>query len=123
MARRRWTIGVLLGVGVLINYIDRINLSVAAPQLQEDFHLSPEEIGLRSLARLLMEVSGRHQRPRFESLESLFAAIRLGALGGGRTLHGCRIGRAPKRCTPFGPDTLLISREARRSGGAGGEGN
>jgi MFS transporter, ACS family, D-galactonate transporter len=43
---RRWTIGVLLGVGVLINYIDRINLSVAAPQLQEDFHLSPEEIGL-----------------------------------------------------------------------------
>ena len=43
---RRWTIGVLLGVGVLINYIDRINLSVAAPQLQEDFHLSAEEIGL-----------------------------------------------------------------------------
>ena len=43
---RRWTIGVLLGVGVLINYIDRINLSVAAPQLQQDFHLSPEEIGL-----------------------------------------------------------------------------
>jgi ACS family D-galactonate transporter-like MFS transporter len=43
---RRWTIGVLLGVGVLINYIDRINLSVAAPQLQQEFNLSPEEIGL-----------------------------------------------------------------------------
>ena len=28
----RWGIGVLLGVGVLINYYDRINLSVAAPQ-------------------------------------------------------------------------------------------
>ncbi len=44
--RRRWIIGVLLGAGVLINYIDRINLSVAAPQLQKDFSLSPEELGL-----------------------------------------------------------------------------
>jgi ACS family D-galactonate transporter-like MFS transporter len=44
--RRRWIIGVLLGAGVLINYIDRINLSVAAPQLQKDFGLSPEELGL-----------------------------------------------------------------------------
>lgn len=43
---RRWTIGVLLGVGVLINYIDRINISVAAPQLQQDFGLSPEAMGV-----------------------------------------------------------------------------
>jgi hypothetical protein len=32
--RVRWGIGVLLGTGVLINYFDRINLSVGAPQLQ-----------------------------------------------------------------------------------------
>ena len=43
---RRWTIGVLLGVGVLINYFDRINLSVAVPQLQHDFGLSPGQLGL-----------------------------------------------------------------------------
>jgi sugar phosphate permease len=43
---RRWTIGVLLGVGILINYFDRINISVAAPQLQQEFGLSPEELGL-----------------------------------------------------------------------------
>ena len=43
---RRWIIGVLLGAGVLVNYIDRINLSVAAPQLQKEFNLSPEELGL-----------------------------------------------------------------------------
>jgi MFS family permease len=43
---RRWMIGILLGSGVLINYIDRINLSVAAPQLQHDFQLSPGELGL-----------------------------------------------------------------------------
>ncbi|MDB5731704.1 MAG: D-galactonate transporter [Variovorax sp.] len=43
---RRWRIGGLLGVGVLINYFDRISLSVAAPQIQAEFHLSPEQIGL-----------------------------------------------------------------------------
>jgi sugar phosphate permease len=43
---RRWTIGVLLGVGVLVNYFDRINLSVAQPQLQQDFGLSFAQIGI-----------------------------------------------------------------------------
>ena len=33
VGRRRWTIGVLLGIGILINYFDRVNISVAAPQL------------------------------------------------------------------------------------------
>lgn len=80
---------------------------------------APEEIGLRSLARLLMEVSGRRQRPRFERLESLFAALRSGTLGGGRTLHGCRIGRAPKKHALFGPETLLFSREIKRLPSAG----
>ena len=45
MTHRRWTIGVLLAAGVLVNYIDRISLSVAAPQLQHDFHLSPQAVG------------------------------------------------------------------------------
>jgi len=44
--RRRWGIGALLGVGVLINYFDRINLSVAGPQLQASFHLSNVQLGL-----------------------------------------------------------------------------
>src|SRR5579864_5215518 len=43
--RLRWGIGVLLGVGVLINYFDRINLSVAAPQLQHEFGLTDGELG------------------------------------------------------------------------------
>jgi len=46
VAKRRWAIGVLLGIGVLINYFDRINLSVAAPQLKAAFNLSPAEMGL-----------------------------------------------------------------------------
>ena len=44
--RRRWGIGSLLGAGVLIAYIDRVNLSVAAPQLQHDFNLDPGQMGL-----------------------------------------------------------------------------
>src|SRR6266852_2793056 len=43
---RRWWIGVLLGSGILVNYFDRITLSVAAPQLQQEFGLSPAQIGL-----------------------------------------------------------------------------
>jgi MFS transporter, ACS family, D-galactonate transporter len=43
--RRRWGIGVLLGVGVLVNYFDRINLSVAAPQLKLEFGLTDGELG------------------------------------------------------------------------------
>lgn len=41
----RWGIGVLLGAGVLVNYFDRINLSVAAPQLQQKFGLSDHQMG------------------------------------------------------------------------------
>jgi ACS family D-galactonate transporter-like MFS transporter len=43
---RRWWIGVLLGSGILVNYFDRITLSVAAPQLQQEFDLGPAQIGL-----------------------------------------------------------------------------
>lgn len=46
VGRRRWAIGALLGVGILINYFDRVNVSVAAPQLQQEFGLTPGEIGL-----------------------------------------------------------------------------
>jgi ACS family D-galactonate transporter-like MFS transporter len=44
--RLRWGIGVLLGTGILINYFDRINISVAGPQLERAFHLGPAELGL-----------------------------------------------------------------------------
>jgi len=43
---RRWQVGALMGIGILVNYLDRIGLSVAAPQLQETFHFGPEKLGL-----------------------------------------------------------------------------
>jgi MFS family permease len=45
MSNIRWGIGLLLGAGVLINYFDRINLSVAAPELQREFGLTDNELG------------------------------------------------------------------------------
>jgi sugar phosphate permease len=46
MPRLRWRIGGLLGAGVLINYFDRISLSVAGPQLQQTLGLSATDLGL-----------------------------------------------------------------------------
>src|SRR5581483_3855546 len=43
--QRRWRIAVLLGVGVLINYFDRVNLSVAHEALHAEFGLSNETYG------------------------------------------------------------------------------
>jgi tRNA(Ile)-lysidine synthase len=75
----------------------------------------PREVGLRVLAALLGRVSGAAYRPRFERLERLYGAILAGELGRGRTLHGCRIGPAPKRRAVFGGSGLLIAREAGRA--------
>jgi MFS transporter, ACS family, D-galactonate transporter len=44
--RLRWRIAGLIASGVLINYFDRISLSVAGPQLERSFHLTPAELGL-----------------------------------------------------------------------------
>ncbi|MHB8815375.1 MAG: MFS transporter [Steroidobacteraceae bacterium] len=42
----RWGIAGLLGTGVLINYCDRIALSVAGPRLEQSFGLSPIQLGV-----------------------------------------------------------------------------
>lgn len=46
----RWTIGLLLGVGVLVNYFDRVNLSVSHDALVESFHVTPIVFGQLSAA-------------------------------------------------------------------------
>jgi MFS family permease len=45
VGRRRWRIAILLGVGVLINYFDRVNLSVAHEALHHDFRISNTTYG------------------------------------------------------------------------------
>jgi ACS family D-galactonate transporter-like MFS transporter len=44
--KRRWLIGAVLALGVLINYFDRVALPVAVPQLQHQFDLNAGEIGI-----------------------------------------------------------------------------
>lgn len=41
----RWGIAVLLGVGIVINYLDRVNLTVATKPLEQTFHLNAAEMG------------------------------------------------------------------------------
>ncbi len=48
--RYRWTIGLLLGVGVLVNYFDRVNLSVSHAALVHDFGISAGTFGQLSAA-------------------------------------------------------------------------
>ena len=83
--------------------VDGTRLAAAAP-----------EIGLRALAHILSRISGEAYRPRFERLERLYASIREGEFKSARTLHGCRIGRAPKIASIFGPFTLIVVREPAR---------
>ena len=71
------------------------------------------ETGLRALSAVLMLVSGRTYRPRFERLENLYDSIKAGTFTNARTLCACRIGRAPKARAVFGPATLLVTRESR----------
>jgi MFS transporter, ACS family, D-galactonate transporter len=42
----RWRIAGLIAIGVLVNYFDRISLSVAGPQFERSFHLTPVGLGL-----------------------------------------------------------------------------
>ena len=74
---------------------------------------APRELGLRALAALLQEAGGQPYRPRFEQLESLFDSLSTGRFAA-RTLHGCRLGVAPKRLAIFGSGTLLLEKEPGR---------
>ncbi|HLG75376.1 MAG TPA: MFS transporter [Ktedonobacteraceae bacterium] len=42
----RWGIALLLAVGIIINYFDRVNLSVATNALTNEFHLTDTQIGV-----------------------------------------------------------------------------
>ncbi|QQE78146.1 MFS transporter [Alicyclobacillus sp. SO9] len=46
MRNRRWGIALLIGIGVVINYFDRTNISVATKPLMSDFHLTDGQMGI-----------------------------------------------------------------------------
>ena len=40
-----WMVSIVLALGVAVNYVDRGNVSVAAPLIQKDFGLDPVQLG------------------------------------------------------------------------------
>jgi sugar phosphate permease len=50
--RTRWYIGGLLGAGMFVNYVDRVNLSVATPAIMADFDISASQMGVLASAFL-----------------------------------------------------------------------
>ncbi|WP_031469926.1 MFS transporter [Sciscionella sediminilitoris] len=52
IGRARWGIAGVIGVGMFVNYIDRVNLSVATPEIMRDFHVSAGQMGIISSAFL-----------------------------------------------------------------------
>jgi sugar phosphate permease len=43
---RRWIVLALVFLGIVINYIDRGNLSIAAPSIMRDFRIAPATMGV-----------------------------------------------------------------------------
>ena len=74
---------------------------------------APREIGLRAVAALLQAEGGRTYRPRFDRLERLYEEM-ASSKPVRRTLHGCRVGPAPKLLRRLGRATLLIEPEKPR---------
>src|ERR1017187_10716516 len=62
MTRREWVVVLLLVISVIINYVDRSNLSIAAPVIQRQFALSSLRIGMLLSAFFwtyaLLQISG-----------------------------------------------------------------
>jgi ACS family D-galactonate transporter-like MFS transporter len=46
MKKHRWSIAFLIAIGVIVNYFDRINMSIALPLLKEEFNLTPGQMGI-----------------------------------------------------------------------------
>ncbi|MBS1799675.1 MAG: MFS transporter [Acidobacteria bacterium] len=109
--RRRWRIAWLLGIGVLVNYFDRVNLSVSHAALVTAFGISDITFGILSAAYnwtyalcqlpvgVLLDRFGVRKVGRVSafmwSVASLLAAAspNLGSLFGARLLLG--VGEAP----------------------------
>ena len=100
----RWGIALLLGIGILVNYMDRVNLTVAGPDLRRDFGLDDIAFGylLSAFAwtyavaqipvGLILDRFGVTRVGRISSaLWSVFSLL-TAAVGGFATLFAARLG-------------------------------
>jgi MFS family permease len=72
-----WVVSFVLALGFVVNYVDRGNVSVAAPVIQREFHLNPTQLGLLFsaffLSYAIMQVPAGFLVERF-NLKWLYAA-------------------------------------------------
>ncbi|HEX2918433.1 MAG TPA: MFS transporter [Edaphobacter sp.] len=85
--RRRGTIAVLLGVGILVNYFDRVNLSIAHDALQAAFGISDITfgyvLGAYSWTYALMQLPSGSLLDRFGVRRVMLVSIVLWAIASG----------------------------------------
>ncbi|HSU59292.1 MAG TPA: MFS transporter [Bryobacteraceae bacterium] len=109
--RRRWRIAVLLGIGVLVNYFDRVNVSVAHEALHSEFGVSNVAFGyivsaynwtyaaLQLPMGVLLDRFGVQSIGRIAALIWSIASFAAGAAPGVRSFVGARlllgVGEAP----------------------------
>jgi len=102
-SRKRWLIAMLLFVTVVINYLDRSNLSIVAPELMRDLSISPVQAGWILSAfgwtYAAMQIPGGwlvdRVRPRFLYALALtlwsLATVGMGFVGSFAGLFGLRL--------------------------------
>lgn len=103
--RARWTIAFLLGLGVLINFFDRVNLSVAHDALRDTFHI--DEVAFGYLAGAYNWTYAICQLPVGALLDAVGVAIvgRIGSLLWGLATFAAAI--SPSYGTLFASRMLL----------------
>ena len=87
------------------------------PFLLAALNTEPKQASARLAGAVLKETlakGGQAYRPRFEQLETLFDSLSNRRFAA-RTLHGCRLGVAPKRLAIFGSGTFLLEKEPGRA--------
>lgn len=52
VGRARWGIAGIVGLGMFVNYVDRVNLSIAGPEIMREFGMSAAQLGMLSSAFL-----------------------------------------------------------------------
>jgi MFS transporter, ACS family, D-galactonate transporter len=109
--RRRWRIAILVGIGVLVNYFDRVNVSVAHDALHDEFGVSNFAFGVLAGAYswtyaalqlpmgVLLDTFGVRLIGRISALLWSIASFAAAAAAGVRTFFASRlllgVGEAP----------------------------
>ncbi|MEG9435321.1 MFS transporter [Edaphobacter sp. HDX4] len=96
LERKRGTIAIILGIGILVNYFDRVNLSIAHDALQQTFGISDIMfgylLGAYSWTYALMQLPSGSLLDRFGVRRVMLVSIALWAIASGMAAVAPTIG-------------------------------